>query len=96
MDLAKASADDFRPLIDESFTIDVEDAEPLTLTEVETKPGGREAAREPFALVFRAAGDVMLPQQIYRLEHAATGALEIFLVPISRGEDHVLYEAVFT
>lgn len=53
-------------------------------------------ARAPFGLTFRGAGPQKLPQAIYRLEHPALGALEIFLVPIGRDGDGFLYEAIFT
>jgi len=96
MDLAKASIEDFQPLIDESFTIDADDTGQLTLTEVGAKPQTGASQRQPFVLVFRADDGTVLPQSIYRLEHASIGALDIFLVPISQDDDHVLYEAVFS
>ena len=37
----------------------------------------------------------MLPQAIYRLEHAALGAMDVFLVPIGRVADGIRYEAIF-
>ena len=98
MDLAKASINDFQPLIDDKFGIevDIENATTLTLTEVESRAGMGASGRDPFALVFRAEGETVLEQRIYRLEHESLGAIEIFLVPISQGDDHVLYEAVFS
>jgi len=97
MDLAKARIEDFQPLINDKFAIEVEadGATTLTLTEVDARAGTAASGREPFALVFRGDGDTVLPQRIYRLEHNLLGALDIFLVPISQGDDHVLYEAVF-
>ena len=96
MDLAEASAEDFNRLLDQTFSINVDDVEELTLTEVDSKPRVRDEGRQPFALIFSGPGDTVLPQSIYTLEHASTGPLEIFLVPVAQGEDHVLYEAVFT
>jgi hypothetical protein len=56
-------------------------------------PGSR---RRPFSVLFRAARSPVLPQRIYRLEHAAMGPLEIFLVPIGPDAEGMRYQAVFT
>lgn len=53
------------------------------------RPGGA------FSLVFRGPREPVLPQRIYRFEHAALGALEIFIVPIGPDEQGMRYEAVF-
>lgn len=96
MDLTEAGAEDFNRLLNESFSINVNDVDKLTLTEVDSKPRVRDEGRQPFALIFSCAGDTVLPQCIYRLEHESTGPLDIFLVPVAQEKDHVLYEAVFT
>jgi hypothetical protein len=52
--------------------------------------------QEIFALVFLFPPDLPVEQRIYRMEHDALGALEIFLVPIEKTADGaVRYEAVF-
>jgi hypothetical protein len=52
--------------------------------------------RGPFSLVFRGPSDVLVPQRIYRVEHAELGAFELFLVPIGPDREGMRYEAVFT
>lgn len=52
--------------------------------------------REPFSLIFRGPTQPVLPQRIYRIEHAELGTLEIFLVPIGPDQDSMLYQAVFS
>ncbi|MGZ8833737.1 MAG: DUF6916 family protein [Thermoanaerobaculia bacterium] len=53
--------------------------------------------RTPFSLYFSGSGELFLPQSIYRLRHEAfSEPLDIFLVPIKREGDGVIYEAVFT
>jgi hypothetical protein len=37
----------------------------------------------------------LLPQRIYRLEHAELDTLELFLVPIAQDASGTRYEAVF-
>lgn len=48
-----------------------------------------------FSLFFHGPQQPFLPQAIYRLEHAALGEMEIFLVPVARVPDGFEYEAVF-
>lgn len=57
--------------------------------------GGGPRAGGPFSLVFRGPLQPVLSQRIYRLEHAALGPLEIFLVPIGPDAQGMRYEAVF-
>lgn len=70
---------------------------PLSLMEAETVAARHWPAgmRKPFSLVFLAREQRVLPQRLYRLEHPAFGALEIFLVPIGRDADGVSYQATF-
>jgi hypothetical protein len=39
---------------------------------------------------------VVLPQQIYSLDHASMGRLSIFLVPIGADAGGTQYEAIFS
>ena len=50
---------------------------------------------ERFSVFFEGPGDQLLPQQVYHLVHDQMGELDIFLVPISRGQNGYRYEAVF-
>ena len=52
--------------------------------------------RQPFSIVFRGPGDVLLPQRIYRIEHDHIGTFELFLVPIGPDGKGLRYEAIFT
>ena len=87
------TAADFAALRGDRFRIAPDDAEPfevelVEVSEIAREPGGR----TPFSLVFQGGPDPPLPQRIYRVEHDALGALDIFLVPIAADR----YEAVFT
>ena len=84
----------FSPHVGTNFrVVDVDPPVVLRLDRMETHQ--RQAhVRDPFSLFFVGpAGDVM-PQRIYRLEHAM-GTLDIFLVPIASDEAGVTYQAVF-
>ena len=52
--------------------------------------------RQPFSLVFRGPGDILLPQRIYPMEHEQIGSFDLFLVPIGPDEKGLRYEAIFT
>jgi hypothetical protein len=69
----------------------------LTLTAADKKQirTFRGMMREPFSLYFRSTSQVVLPQRTYPLVHAAMGRLDIFIVPIAREPQGIVYEAVF-
>jgi hypothetical protein len=84
----------FRAALDTPFTL--EGSHVLRLVEAEaTDERAASMARDPFRLEFLGPTDPVLPQRTYRLEHAALGPLEIFLVPIARDAGGTTYEAIF-
>jgi hypothetical protein len=92
-DLETLTIDHFAALRGQRFRIAPDDAprfeaEMVEVTEIAREPGGR----APFSLVFQGGPSPPLTQGIYRVEHEAVGAIEIFLVPIAADR----YEAVFT
>jgi len=95
-DLTDAS---FRPHCGSRFHVATGGQADLALELVEVVPylpGGTAAAkRPPFSLYFRGPAASALPQRIYSLQHETMGALELFLVPIRREGDTLVYEAVF-
>jgi hypothetical protein len=98
MPMQLLSYQDFAGAANETFDLAMgEAAMPLTLVEVKplTPRAFPGLMRDPFALLFRSASQLILPQRLYRLRSGTMGALEIFLVPIARDPRGVLYEAVF-
>jgi hypothetical protein len=85
----------FRVLVDES-ALDAELIEATALASAAGEQSALPGDRTPFSIVFRGPQEPILPQRIYRFEHQALGAFEIFVVPIGRDGDGVRYEAVFT
>lgn len=69
----------------------------FSLKQTEALPTGRVPFPRPppFSLIFNARTPVVLPQRLYRLEHAIMGALTIFLVPVGRSAEGVNYQALF-
>ncbi|MGF6178409.1 DUF6916 family protein [Ensifer sp. 4252] len=88
----------FAGCVGQAFDLSLgESTVPLTLAEAspgttQILPGMR---RAPFSLVFRSSSAIVLPQQIYHLRNASLGALEIFLVPVARDKQGIVYQAVF-
>ncbi len=90
--------EDFAGATNQGFGLAIGEAE-MAVTLVDVKPlmprmvpGAR---RAPFSLLFRSESQLVLPQQTYRLKHADMGVLEIFLVPVARDTQGIVYEAVF-
>jgi hypothetical protein len=102
--LADLTHESFAPHVGTVFRLRLGSADTLPLTLIEAqavgpaprpRPDGA-PRRQPFSLVFRGPRQPVLPQRIYRLEHGAMGALELFIVPIGPDEAGLRYEAVFT
>jgi hypothetical protein len=85
--------DDFARHVNTPFRLPDAGAAGLTLIDVSAVQSS--PRQETFSLIFRGAGDRGLPQGTWRLDHAALGALDIFLVPVGRDERGWYYEAVF-
>jgi hypothetical protein len=101
--LDKLTIDTFANRIGESFTICPNDTVriPTTLSEVTdlTALAGKHGAnrpRVPFSLLFHIPSNLVLPQQIYRIEHDELEPMEIFLVPLGPDQRGMSYEAVFS
>ena len=69
----------------------------LTLTAADKKPvrAYQGMLREPFSLYFRSTSQVVLPQRTYPLVHDAIGRLDLFIVPVARESQGIVYQAVF-
>lgn len=65
----------------------------LVLTAVDPLPAARHP--ESFRLLFAGPLTPQLGQGVWSLEHAQLGAEAIFLVPVGRSADGVVYEAIF-
>jgi hypothetical protein len=99
-DLKTLTHVDFEECLDQEFRLRVDETRiiDLTLRRVDARgPVGSESGRRrPFSLVFEAQPGPVVPQRMYQVEHAAMGRLDLFLVPIGREAEAVLYEAVFS
>lgn len=96
MDLAAATADDFRKEIGTTFTVrGGERPLPFVLAEVTEGMAAPGAPRNPFSIVFRGPVEPVLAQQILTLDHPELGELAIFVVPLGVNAEGTRYQAVF-
>lgn len=92
---------DFAPHLRDTFRIDLGDnliivLELITVTDLNPATTAKPEGRRPFSIEFLGPiSQQYLPQHIYRLEHAAFGALEVFLVPLGLLNGRMRYEAIF-
>jgi hypothetical protein len=62
---------------------------------IEVIDGRSTPRQEQFSLLFRAPQDEPIQQGTYWLEHDQLGSGELFLVPVSKDDNGVCYQAVF-
>lgn len=92
------SIQNFAGAANQMFELSIGEASmPLTLVEVIPLPARPFPGmlRDPFSLTFKSESAVILPQKQYRLKNADMGSLDVFLVPIGRDVQGILYQAVF-
>jgi hypothetical protein len=97
-DVQLVSLQNFASAANQSFDLAIgEAAMPLTLVEVRPLPPRPfpGMAREPFSLIFRSQSQLVLPQRSYKLRHPEMGDLDVFLVPVGKDVQGVLYQAVY-
>ena len=97
--LDRLTSQDFSAHLNQPFCIREQSMEPLDATLIEVTELGansEDAARQAFSIILRVPKEIVLPQSIYRVEHAALGALDLFLVPLGPDNEGMRYEAVFT
>jgi hypothetical protein len=81
--------------VDEKGTEQVEQ-ESLSLLLESVSELKRSGPYDQFSIIFRGPCDPLLPQQTYYITHEDLGEHGVFLVPICRDGDGVLYEAIFS
>ena len=74
----------------------LEDGEPrVELELVAANDLGGSPRQVQFSISFEGTRETPLSQGCYSLQHDALGVFDLFLVPIGREDDRVIYEAVF-
>lgn len=70
---------------------------PAKVVECKRIRGAREGEqRDPFNVTFLIDGDEPYPQASYEFDLPGIGLTAMFIVPIEKADEGILYEAVFT
>jgi hypothetical protein len=97
--LETLTLDVFTPLVGQPFQVYLQPEQAVQLELVEASPlseANSPRPRPPFMLTFKGPAQFVLPQRIYRVEHQAIGAHDIFIVPLGPGPGGgMLYEVIF-
>jgi hypothetical protein len=93
--IEELTRDTFARQLNSRFRVERNGAGAVTLELVEAGEVRSSGRSETFSILFRGPPDVFLPQAIYRFEHDAIGAFDLFIVPIRRDQDGVCYESLF-
>jgi hypothetical protein len=94
--LAAFDASTFATHVGSSFGVRRVPPTTLTLVEVaEPEPDDQPDGFEVFSLLFRGAAADFIGQGMHPLAHEALGEFELFVVPIGRDGDDIVYEAAF-
>ena len=92
------SYESFAGHVRETFSVSLGEASiDFTLVDAQRRPARVVAGlrAEPFTLYFKSQSAVVLPQKLYSLSNRGMGKVEIFIVPVAREKDGIIYEAVF-
>lgn len=94
---AELTEKEFSKHVNTKFRVAIEEPIELELTEVKgyLSKAHEETGMERFSAFFRGPANRYLAQQTYSIEHEQMGAFDLFLVPVSRDESGLRYEAVF-
>lgn len=94
---AEIKMEDFNAIVGESVELSVNGVNlPATVSEVMPMTKHGDAERTPFSVLFITKQTEPLEQQIFSLQHAGLGQMDVFLVPLGPKGDGMSYEAVFT
>lgn len=95
IDALYLSREAFEQNVNTSFVLHDPEGARATLDLMEVRNGSATPGYEAFTLLFRGDPACIHPQRTYSLEHVSMGAFDLFLVPVGRDQNGVMYEAVF-
>ncbi len=86
---------DFAPHVNSKFTAQFPNGATLELELTQAEEKSPSPRQEQFILTFRAPLNAPREQQIFDLRHEHLGSGLMFLVPIGKDANGIIYEAVF-
>ena len=87
--------EEFAKHLHTSFLIRLDEANSVQLELIEVSEFLESPQQTRFSIMFRGPGELMLPQGLRRFESEQMGEFDLFIVPLSKDEKGVCYEAVF-
>ncbi|MEP6819610.1 MAG: hypothetical protein ABJA18_08755 [bacterium] len=78
-----------------TFRVYLDDVNTLDTTLVEVSELLLSPRQEQFSIIFRGPNEPFLNQGNWRLSHDQLGEFELFLVPVSKSDRGIDYQAVF-
>lgn len=96
--LENLTFDSFQPYTGQKFSVEnLPDSTGLQLLSANARKTNLtgDETRVPFSLMFKSDQQHVLPQGSYYLTNEKFGQVEIFLVPVERDTEGVMYQAVF-
>lgn len=94
LDLSTIKKEDFDKYLNTNFVMHLDNQESVTIKLVDTIDKTTDNT-EGFSLHFLGNFDTIFPQKIYTLSHDAMGEISIFIVPISKNDNGIMYESIF-
>lgn len=87
--------EDFAEHLDSTFKARLEDGQVFDFHLVKLDSTISNNIQEAFSLVFHVPLETPPFQNTFHLEHAKMGAMNLFLVPVNKNDDSLVFEAVF-
>jgi hypothetical protein len=95
--LENLTIDSFAGHCGSTFRLVAEEAAAFDMILADVTSLGDSGVRVAFSLIFHAPlAAPIVPQRIYRLEHADLGAFDLFVVPLGPKGGAFRYEVIFT
>jgi hypothetical protein len=85
----------FRENLNTKFRVPLSETNAVDLELIEVVETVATPVQDQFSIFFRGPLEYFFPQSIYHIEHEKMGEMDIFIVPVAKGQDSFRYEAVF-
>jgi len=93
--LENLTAATFSEILNTKFRLHLSESDLLELELFNVEDLSSSPRQERFSILFRGPLDPAIWQGMYKMEHEQLGTLDLFIVPIAKEEDGMVYEAVF-
>lgn len=93
--LENLTAATFSEVLNTKFRFHLSETDLLELEVIKVEEMGSSPRQERFSILFQGPLDQVLLQGMYRVEHDQLGTFDLFIVPIAKEEEGIVYEAAF-